>query len=73
MAGVLFFGEVKDGKIKKASREALSIGGKLGAGDVVAIANDKSVAEEAGRYGAKKLYVRRGASPWPHCGARLHG
>ncbi|KUM94340.1 transglycosylase [Streptomyces cellostaticus] len=21
---------------------------------------------------AKKLYVRRGASPWPHCGARLH-
>ncbi|WP_308117060.1 ubiquitin-like domain-containing protein [Streptomyces guryensis] len=22
---------------------------------------------------AKKLYVRRGASPWPHCGARLHG
>jgi uncharacterized protein YabE (DUF348 family) len=22
---------------------------------------------------AKKLYVRRGASPWPHCGARLRG
>ncbi|MEU6482741.1 ubiquitin-like domain-containing protein [Streptomyces sp. NPDC046887] len=22
---------------------------------------------------AKKLYVQRGASPWPHCGARLHG
>ncbi|MFJ4940106.1 ubiquitin-like domain-containing protein [Streptomyces pseudovenezuelae] len=22
---------------------------------------------------AKKLYVRRGASPWPHCGGRLHG
>ncbi|WP_053661770.1 resuscitation-promoting factor [Streptomyces sp. MMG1121] len=22
---------------------------------------------------AKKLYVRRGATPWPHCGARLHG
>ncbi len=22
---------------------------------------------------AKKLYVRRGAGPWPHCGARLHG
>ncbi|MFG2120573.1 ubiquitin-like domain-containing protein [Streptomyces sp. NPDC048710] len=21
---------------------------------------------------AKKLYVRAGASPWPHCGARLH-
>jgi len=24
-------------------------------------------------YRAKKLYVKRGASPWPHCGARLHG
>ncbi|WSP86849.1 ubiquitin-like domain-containing protein [Streptomyces sp. NBC_01235] len=24
-------------------------------------------------YRAKKLYVRRGASPWPHCGKRLHG
>ncbi|AIR98856.1 hypothetical protein SGLAU_14355 [Streptomyces glaucescens] len=24
-------------------------------------------------YRAKKLYVRRGASPWPHCGSRLHG
>ncbi|WP_406008462.1 ubiquitin-like domain-containing protein [Streptomyces sp. NBC_00637] len=22
---------------------------------------------------AKKLYVRRGASPWPHCGTRLRG
>ncbi|WP_225099156.1 resuscitation-promoting factor [Streptomyces sp. CoH27] len=22
---------------------------------------------------AKKLYVRRGATPWPHCGARLRG
>ncbi|MFJ2392921.1 ubiquitin-like domain-containing protein [Streptomyces sp. NPDC087843] len=22
---------------------------------------------------AKKLYVRRGAAPWPHCGGRLHG
>jgi uncharacterized protein YabE (DUF348 family) len=22
---------------------------------------------------AKKLYVRQGASPWPHCGQRLHG
>ncbi|WP_282702739.1 resuscitation-promoting factor [Streptomyces sp. CC219B] len=22
---------------------------------------------------AKKLYVQRGASPWPHCGARLQG
>ncbi|OIJ62955.1 resuscitation-promoting factor [Streptomyces mangrovisoli] len=24
-------------------------------------------------YRAKKLYMRRGASPWPHCGLRLHG
>ncbi|WP_328707767.1 ubiquitin-like domain-containing protein [Streptomyces mesophilus] len=24
-------------------------------------------------YRAKKLYVQRGASPWPHCGGRLHG
>ncbi|WP_416979120.1 ubiquitin-like domain-containing protein [Streptomyces sp. T028] len=23
-------------------------------------------------YRAKKLYVRRGTTPWPHCGARLH-
>jgi len=60
MAGVLVFCEVKDGKIKKASREALSIGRKLAenaGGDLVALANDKSVADEAGRYGAKKLYA----------------
>ncbi|MFF4018003.1 ubiquitin-like domain-containing protein [Streptomyces sp. NPDC001843] len=24
-------------------------------------------------YRAKKLYVRKGAAPWPHCGGRLHG
>lgn len=24
-------------------------------------------------YRAKKLYVQRGAGPWPHCGSRLHG
>ncbi|MFH8340084.1 ubiquitin-like domain-containing protein [Streptomyces sp. AM6-12] len=24
-------------------------------------------------YRAKKLYARRGESPWPHCGERLHG
>ncbi len=60
MAGVLVFCEVKDGKIKKASREALSIGRRLAesaGGELVAIANDKSVADEAGRYGAKKLYA----------------
>ena len=54
---VLVFTETKDGKLKKASREALTIGRKLGAGDVVAFATDASVAEEAGKFGAKKLYV----------------
>ncbi|AKJ12618.1 transglycosylase [Streptomyces incarnatus] len=24
-------------------------------------------------YRAKKLYTRRGSTPWPHCGSRLHG
>jgi electron transfer flavoprotein alpha subunit len=63
MPGVLVFCEIKDGKLKKASREALSIGRKLaetGGGDLAAVAagaNAKNVAEEAGRYGAKKLYV----------------
>ncbi len=32
---------------------------------------DASAAEQT--YRAKKLYARRGASPWPHCGGRLHG
>ncbi|MFE7172077.1 ubiquitin-like domain-containing protein [Streptomyces sp. NPDC057616] len=32
---------------------------------------DASAQEQTLR--AKKLYVRRGANPWPHCGARLHG
>ncbi|MGW2045159.1 ubiquitin-like domain-containing protein [Streptomyces sp. NPDC001858] len=32
---------------------------------------DAPAAEQTLR--AKKLYVRRGASPWPHCGKRLHG
>ncbi|MEW2620676.1 ubiquitin-like domain-containing protein [Streptomyces sp. NPDC048106] len=32
---------------------------------------DASAAEQTAR--AKKLYRRRGESPWPHCGARLHG
>ncbi|GCB48590.1 resuscitation-promoting factor [Streptomyces sp. NL15-2K] len=32
---------------------------------------DASAAEQTLR--AKKLYVRRGATPWPHCGTRLHG
>lgn len=31
---------------------------------------DAPVAEQT--YRAKKLYLERGASPWPHCGAKLH-
>jgi electron transfer flavoprotein alpha subunit len=62
MAGVLVFCEVKDGKLKKVSREALSIGRKLAeqaGGDLVAFAADGSVAADAGKYGAKKLYVAK--------------
>ena len=63
MPGVVVFTEIKDGKLKKASREALSIGRKLAeaaGGELVAFANDSAVAAEAGRYGAKKLYVASG-------------
>jgi len=60
MAGVLVFTEIKDGKLKKASREALSIGRRLAeaaGGELTVFASDGVVAEEAGRYGARKLYV----------------
>ena len=57
MAGVLVFCEVKDGKLKKASREALSAARKLGAGDVAAFATDSAIASDAGAYGAKKLFA----------------
>lgn len=60
MAGVLVFCEFSEGKIKKASREALTIGRKLAeaaGGDLVAVAFDGAAAEEAGKFGAKKLYV----------------
>jgi electron transfer flavoprotein alpha subunit len=65
MPGVLVFTEShssssNDGKLKKASREALSIGRKLAeaaGGDLAAFAVDAGAAEEAGRYGAKKVYV----------------
>ncbi|WP_372482484.1 ubiquitin-like domain-containing protein [Streptomyces bambusae] len=33
-------------------------------------AQDASASEQT--YRAKKLYVQRGASPWPHCGRRLY-
>ncbi|WP_129308695.1 resuscitation-promoting factor [Streptomyces sp. L2] len=32
---------------------------------------DASPSEQT--YRAKKLYIRRGTTPWPHCGPRLHG
>jgi electron transfer flavoprotein alpha subunit len=60
MPGVLVFCEVQDGKLKKASREVLSVGRKLAeamGGELTAFASEKSVAEDAGRYGAKKLFV----------------
>ena len=60
MAGVLVFCEVKDGKLKKTSRETLSIGSRLAAkagGDLMALATDGAVAAEVAKYGAKKLYV----------------
>lgn len=63
MAGVLVFCESKDGKLKKVSREALSIGRKLAeaaGGDLVAFASDRAVAGEAGAFGAKKLFVALG-------------
>src|SRR5690242_2782398 len=59
MPGVLVFCETKDGKLKKASREALTIGRTLAeqtGADVAAFAADAAVAAEAGRFGAKKLY-----------------
>lgn len=60
MPGVLVVTEIKDGKLKKVSREALTVGRKLAeamGGDLVAFAAETAVAEEAGRYGAKKLFV----------------
>jgi electron transfer flavoprotein alpha subunit len=56
MATILVFLESKDGKIRKPSLEALTIARKLG-DDVVAFSSDKGVAEQAGKYGAKKLFV----------------
>jgi hypothetical protein len=32
---------------------------------------DATASEQTFR--AKKLYMRQGAAPWPHCGGRLHG
>src|SRR3984893_10254342 len=60
MAGVLVFGEGKDGRLKKPSREALSIGRKLAqaaGGELAAFSTDSAFAADAGRYGAKRLFV----------------
>jgi electron transfer flavoprotein alpha subunit len=62
---VLVFCEVQDNKLKKASREALSIGRKLAEAtgvELVAFATDRAAAGDAGRYGAKKLYVANSGS-----------
>lgn len=63
MPGVLVFCETKDGKLKKVSREALSIGRKLSektGGELAAFvagSGAASAAAEAGTYGARKLYA----------------
>ncbi|MHB0969422.1 MAG: electron transfer flavoprotein subunit alpha/FixB family protein [Thermoanaerobaculia bacterium] len=63
MSSVLVVCEVLDGKLKKISREALSIGRRLAeatGGELHAVAggNDAaSVADESGRFGAKKLHA----------------
>ena len=60
MPGVLVFTEIKDGKLKKASREALSIGRRLAeaaGGELVAFASEAAAAADAGKYGATKVYV----------------
>jgi electron transfer flavoprotein alpha subunit len=66
MPAVLVFCEVKDGKLKKTSREALAAASSLtGAGEVVAVAagsGARSVAADAGNHGAKKLLVAEDAS-----------
>ncbi len=68
MANVLVFCETADGKLKKTSREALSIGQKLASasgGELQAAAFGSAaaaVAAEAGKYGAKKLWSVADAS-----------
>jgi electron transfer flavoprotein alpha subunit len=65
---VLVFCEIKDGKLKKASREALSIGRKLAAtagGDVVAFAAGSgapAMAADAGKFGATKVLAAANAA-----------
>ncbi|HEY1251057.1 MAG TPA: electron transfer flavoprotein subunit alpha/FixB family protein [Thermoanaerobaculia bacterium] len=56
----LVFIEQRDGKIRKASLEALSLARNLGGGPAAAVIAGKGVtalAKELGRYGAGKVYV----------------
>jgi uncharacterized protein YabE (DUF348 family) len=46
------------------SRTWHSLGGK---------GRPQDASEDEQTFRAKKLYVQRGTSPWPHCGSRLHG
>src|SRR5712692_1374646 len=68
MPGVLVFCEVKDGRVKKVSRESLSIGRKLTAaagGELAAFVAGSSAASAAadtGRFGAKTLYAATSAA-----------
>ena len=68
MANVLVICEIKDGKLKKASREALSIGRKIAeaaGGELQAAvlgSSASSLAEEAGKFGAKTLFAAGDAS-----------
>jgi electron transfer flavoprotein alpha subunit len=60
MAGILVFCEVSNGKIKKTSREALTIGRKLAeatGGDLTGVAFNAAAADDAAKYGVKKLFV----------------
>ena len=63
MPGVIVVCELKEGKLRKTSLEALSIGKQLAAsagGELAAVAfglGAKSVSEQAGSHGAKKLYA----------------
>jgi electron transfer flavoprotein alpha subunit len=60
MPGVLVFIESKEGKLKKVSREVLSIGRKLAeatGGELAAFSTDASAAAEAGRLGAARVFV----------------
>src|SRR5206468_10714290 len=56
----LVFIEQRDGKIRKASLEALSLARRLGAGPAAAVLSGKGVtglAKELGPYGAGTVYV----------------